>query len=46
MIIDLITHNLYGVVGKNVVVRIFCGVEKYDMVWQLISIVEGTLLQS
>jgi len=43
MIVDLITHDLHGVVGENVVVKKFCGVEEYETVWQLVSVIEGTL---
>lgn len=42
MIVDLITHDLHGVVGENVVVKKFCGVEEYETVWQLVSVIEGT----
>ena len=41
MIVDLITHDLHGVVGENVVVKQFCGVEEYETVWQLVSVIEG-----
>jgi len=43
MIVDLITHDLHGVVGENVVVKKFCGVEEYETVWQLVSVIEGAL---
>ena len=43
MIVDLITHDLHGVVGENVTVKKFCGVEEYETVWQLVSVIEGTL---
>ena len=43
MIVDLITHDLHGVVGENVAVKKFCGVEEYETVWQLVSVIEGTL---
>lgn len=43
MIVDLITHDLHGIVGENVVVKKFCGVEEYETVWQLVSVIEGTL---
>ncbi|KAF9654190.1 ADC synthase [Thelephora ganbajun] len=43
MIVDLITHDLHGVVGENVVVKKFCGVEEYETLWQLVSVIEGTL---
>jgi len=39
--VDLITHDLHGVVGENLVVNKFCGVEKYETVWQLVSVIEG-----
>jgi para-aminobenzoate synthetase len=42
MIVDLITHDLRGVVGENVAVKKFCGVEEYETVWQLVSVIEGT----
>jgi len=41
MIVDLITHDLHGVVGENVTVKKFCGVEEYETVWQLVSVIEG-----
>ncbi|EAU92804.1 para-aminobenzoic acid synthetase [Coprinopsis cinerea okayama7 len=41
MIVDLIRHDLHGVVGDNVVVSKFCGVEEYETVWQLVSVIEG-----
>ncbi|KAH6916991.1 para-aminobenzoic acid synthetase [Coprinopsis sp. MPI-PUGE-AT-0042] len=41
MIVDLIRHDLHGVVGENVVVSKFCGVEEYETVWQLVSVIEG-----
>ena len=43
MIVDLITHDLHGVIGEDVVVKKFCGVEEYETVWQLVSVIEGTL---
>ncbi|EKM61258.1 uncharacterized protein PHACADRAFT_247747 [Phanerochaete carnosa HHB-10118-sp] len=43
MIVDLIRHDLHGVVGDDVVVPQFCGVEEYGTVWQLVSVVEGRL---
>lgn len=43
MIVDLITHDLHGVVGEDVVVKKFCGVEEYETVWQLVSVIEGML---
>ena len=42
MIVDLITHDLHRVVGENVAVKKFCGVEEYETVWQLVSVIEGT----
>lgn len=41
MIVDLIRHDLHGVVGDNVVVKQFCQVEEYETVWQLVSVIEG-----
>jgi len=41
MIVDLITHDLHRVVGENVMVKKFCGVEEYETVWQLVSVIEG-----
>lgn len=41
MIVDLIRHDLHGVVGPNVEVKQFCGVEEYETVWQSVSVVEG-----
>ncbi|KAF7799288.1 hypothetical protein EIP86_010520 [Pleurotus ostreatoroseus] len=41
MIVDLIRHDLHGVVGDDVAVRQFCGVEEYATVWQLVSVIEG-----
>jgi len=46
MIVDLIRHDLYGVVGQNVVVKQFCQVEEYETVWQLVSVIEGSLGES
>lgn len=43
MIVDLITHDLHGVVGENVAVKKFCAVEEYETVWQLVSVIEGSL---
>ena len=43
MIVDLIRHDLHGVVGNNVVVQQFCAVEEYETVWQLVSVIEGKL---
>ncbi|KAI0639659.1 para-aminobenzoic acid synthetase [Trametes polyzona] len=41
MIVDLIRHDLHSVVGEDVHVRQFCGVEEYETVWQLVSVIEG-----
>lgn len=41
MIVDLIRHDLHGVVGDDVVVKQFCSVEEYQTVWQLVSVIEG-----
>ncbi|KAI0080332.1 para-aminobenzoate synthase [Panus rudis PR-1116 ss-1] len=41
MIVDLIRHDLHGVVGDNVDVKEFCTVEEYETVWQLVSVIEG-----
>ena len=38
MIVDLTTHDFHGVVGENVAVKRFCGVEEYETVWQLVSV--------
>jgi para-aminobenzoate synthetase len=43
MIVDLIRHDLHGVVGDDVVVKEFCCVEEYETVWQLTSVIEGGL---
>lgn len=43
MIVDLIRHDLHGVVGDDVAVHQFCGVEEYETVWQLVSVIEGRL---
>ncbi|KAJ7362554.1 ADC synthase [Mycena albidolilacea] len=42
MIVDLIRHDLHAVVGEDVQVKQFCGVEEYETVWQLVSVIEGT----
>ncbi|KAJ2930496.1 hypothetical protein H1R20_g6593, partial [Candolleomyces eurysporus] len=42
MIVDLIRHDLHGALGENVNVTKFCGVEEYETVWQLVSVIEGT----
>ncbi|PVG04885.1 para-aminobenzoate synthase [Serendipita vermifera] len=41
MIVDLIRHDLHGVVGENVEVKKFCGIEEYETVWQMVSVVQG-----
>lgn len=41
MIVDLIRHDLHGVLGENVKTTKFCGVEEYETVWQLVSVIEG-----
>lgn len=41
MIVDLIRHDLHGVVGQDVQVKQFCTVEEYQTVWQLVSVIEG-----
>ena len=46
MIVDLIRHDLHGVVGDDVVVQQFCVVEEYETVWQLVSVIEGKLKAS
>ena len=43
MIVDLIRHDLHGVVGNDVEVKQFCAVEEYETVWQLVSVIEGKL---
>ncbi|THH13474.1 hypothetical protein EW146_g6746 [Bondarzewia mesenterica] len=43
MIVDLIRHDLHGVVGDDVKVKQFCAVEEYETVWQLVSVIEGTI---
>lgn len=43
MIVDLIRHDLHGVVGEDVRVKQFCKVEEYETVWQLVSVIEGRL---
>jgi len=45
MIVDLIRHDLHGVLGAgNVQVTKLMGVEEYETVWQLVSVIEGTLV--
>ena len=41
MIVDLIRHDLYNVVGEDVDVTQFCKVEEYKTVWQLVSVIQG-----
>ena len=44
MIVDLIRHDLHGVVGAgNVTVTELMAVEEYDSVFQLVSVIEGNL---
>ncbi|KAL9118797.1 MAG: hypothetical protein Q9187_004648 [Circinaria calcarea] len=44
MIVDLIRHDLHGVVGSgNVHVRKLMVVEEYESLFQLVSVIEGTL---
>lgn len=44
MIVDLIRHDLYGVVGpRNVKVKKLMQVEEYETVFQLVSVIEGQL---
>ncbi|KAI3622748.1 para-aminobenzoic acid synthetase PAB1 [Moniliophthora roreri] len=43
MIVDLIRHDLHGVVGLDVEVKQFCSVEEYETVWQMVSVIEGKL---
>jgi para-aminobenzoate synthetase len=43
MIVDLIRHDLHGVVGEDVHVTKFCGVEEYETVWQMVSVIEGSV---
>ncbi|KIY48345.1 para-aminobenzoate synthase [Fistulina hepatica ATCC 64428] len=43
MIVDLITHDLHNIVGEDVVVKVFCGVEEYETVWTMVSVIEGKL---
>lgn len=46
MIVDLIRHDLHGVVGADVDVKKFCGVEENETVWSLVSVIEGRLSPS
>jgi para-aminobenzoate synthetase len=41
MIVDLIRHDLHGVVGDDVSVKQFCRVEEYETLWQMVSVIEG-----
>jgi para-aminobenzoate synthetase len=41
MIVDLIRHDLHGVLGMDVRVSQFCAVEEYETVWQMVSVIEG-----
>jgi para-aminobenzoate synthetase len=41
MIVDLIRHDLHGVVGDDVSVKQFCRVEEYETIWQMVSVIEG-----
>uniref|UniRef100_A0A8H7Y5F3 aminodeoxychorismate synthase n=1 Tax=Psilocybe cubensis TaxID=181762 RepID=A0A8H7Y5F3_PSICU len=43
MIVDLIRHDLHGVIGEDVLVKQFCSLEEYETVWQLVSVIEGKL---
>jgi para-aminobenzoate synthetase len=46
MIVDLIRHDLAGVVGSgNVHVRSLMQVEEYEHVYQLVTVIEGVLVQ-
>jgi para-aminobenzoate synthetase len=45
MIVDLIRHDLHGIVGPDVEVTQFCGIEEYETVWQMVSVIEGQLNQ-
>ncbi|KZF21375.1 para-aminobenzoate synthase, partial [Xylona heveae TC161] len=46
MILDLIRHDLHGVVGSgNVHVQKLMGIEEYKTVFQLVSVIEGRLPQ-
>ncbi|KFX93557.1 hypothetical protein O988_06745 [Pseudogymnoascus sp. VKM F-3808] len=44
MIVDLVRHDLYGVCGAgNVVVTRLMGVEEYESVWQMVTVVVGNI---
>lgn len=44
MIVDLVRHDLYGVCGAgNVAVTRLLGVEEYESVWQMVSVVVGNI---
>ena len=44
MIVDLIRHDIHGVVGSgNVAVKSLMAVEEYESVFQLVSVIEGTI---
>ncbi|KAJ3829844.1 ADC synthase [Lentinula raphanica] len=43
MIVDLIRHDLHGVLGLDVEVKQFCAIEEYETVWQMVSVIEGRL---
>jgi para-aminobenzoate synthetase len=43
MIVDLIRHDLHGVIGEDVRVTQFCGIEEYETVFQMVSVIEGRL---
>lgn len=45
MIVDLIRHDLHGVVGDDVTVKQFCAIEEYETVWQMVSVIEGQSTQ-
>jgi anthranilate/para-aminobenzoate synthase component I len=47
MITDLIRHDLHGIAGAgNVRVPKLMGIEEYSTVYQLVSVIEGTLSQA